>query len=211
MPFEVVDRNLEIKVSLVRGPDISGRLLVAEGAKAPPPGTAGVSMRTAEGPLQFGDEGQPVTPDAAGNFRFSAVPLARQRITVSGLGESYYVKEIRYNGIPLIDNIFATDGGSPAQSLDIVLDDKPAAITGAVTDGDKPVGKPYVVLVKWPASPEGIFLSTRRRPAMITGNSVSWAWHRASIAPSPCRRRRCSGWMNRAFCSGCSPGWTSSR
>lgn len=83
-------------------------------------------------------------------------------MTVSGLGAGYYVKEVRYNGIALNDNIFITDGASPSQALEIVIDDKPATLTGAVTEGDKPVGKPYVLLVRWPATPENIFLATKR-------------------------------------------------
>ena len=161
LPFEVVDRNLDMKVSLTRGPDITGRIIPTDGAKAPTVGAIKISTRTEIGPVQFGDEGQPVTPDDAGNFRFTEVPLARQRITVSGLGTDKYIKEIRYNGIPLIDKFFVTDGGSPVQTLDIVIDDKTANITGAVTDHDKPVSEPYVVLVRWPSTPENVFLAAK--------------------------------------------------
>ncbi len=161
MPFEVTDRNFDIKVSLMTGPNISGRITLADGVQGPMPTTAKIVMQT-QGRIEFTDERQPVTPDADGNFRFAEVPLARERVTVSGLGAGYYVKEMRYNGIPLTDNIFATDGGSPSQSLDVVLDDKPATVSGTVTEGDKPVGKPYVVLVRWPATPENIFLATKR-------------------------------------------------
>jgi len=160
MPFEVTDRNFDIKVSLMTSPDIRGRITIADGAQGPIPVAVKVTMQT-EGRIQFADERQPVTPDADGNFRFSEVALARERLTVSGLGTGYYVKEVRYNGIALTDNIFTTDGASPSQSLEIVIDDKPATVSGTVTDGDKRVGKPYVVLVRWPASPENIFLATK--------------------------------------------------
>lgn len=161
MPFEVTDRNFDIKVSLMTGPDITGRVTIADGAKGPIPTALKLVLQT-QGVIQFTDERQPVAPDADGNFRLSEVPLARERVTVSGLGAGYYVKEMRYNGIALADNIFTTDGGSPSQSLEVVLDDKPATVSGAVTEGDKPVGKPYVVLVRWPASPENIFLAAKR-------------------------------------------------
>ena len=161
MPFEVTDRNFDVKVSLMIGPNIGGRISLADGAKGPVPAATKVLLQT-QGRIGFADENEPAVPDADGNFRFSEVPIARERLTVSGLGAAYYVKEIRYNGIALTDNIFATDGGSPSQSLEVVLDDKPATVSGTVTDGDKPVGKPYVVLVRWPASPENIFLATKR-------------------------------------------------
>ena len=35
-------------------------------------------------------------------------------------------------------------------------------MSGTVTESDKPVSKPYVVLVRWPATPENIFLATKR-------------------------------------------------
>jgi len=160
MPFEVSDRNFDIKVSLMTGPDINGRIMIADGAQGPVPAAVKVTMQT-QGQIEFTDERAPVAPDANGSFRFSEVPLASERLTVSGLGAGYYVKEVRYNGIALTDNIFTTDGGSPGQSLEIVIDDKPATVSGTVTEGDKPVGKPYVVLVKWPSSPENIFLATK--------------------------------------------------
>ncbi len=161
MPFEVTDRNFDIKVSMVTGPDVAGRILVADGAKGPVLTTIKLALQT-QGSLQFVDERQPVTPDADGNFRFPEVPLARERLTVSGLGTGYFVREVRYNGIALGGNIFVTDGGSPSQLLEVVIDNKPATVTGSVMDGDTLVGKPYVVLVRWPASPENIFLATKR-------------------------------------------------
>ena len=161
MPFEVTDRNFDIKVSLMTSPDIRGRITIADGAQGPVPATIKLTMQT-QGRIEFLDERQPVTPDADGNFRFSEGALARERVTISGLGAGYYVKEMRYNGIALTDNIFTTDGSSPSQSLEVVLDDKPAIVSGTVTEGDKPVGKPYVVLVRWPSSPENIFLATKR-------------------------------------------------
>ena len=161
MPFEVTDRNFDLKVSLMTGPDINGRITIADGAQGPVQADVNVTLQT-QGRIQFTDERQPVTPDADGNFRFREVPLARERVAVSGLGAGYYVKAVRYNGIALTDNIFVTDGSSPSQSLEIVIDDKPATVTGAVTEGDKPVGKPYVVLVRWPATPDNIFLATKR-------------------------------------------------
>jgi hypothetical protein len=181
MPFEVVDRNFDIKVSLTTGPDISGRITIADGAQGPVPATVKLVMQT-QGQVEFTDERQPVTPDADGNFRFSEVPLARERLMVSGLGAGYYVKEARYNGIALTDGILVTDGTSPSQSLEIVLDDKPATVSGTVTVGDKPVGKPYVVLVRWSATPENIFLATKR----TTGDD-SGQFRFAGLAPGEYR------------------------
>ena len=75
----------EIKVPLTVGPDISGRIMIAEGAKGPVPSAMKLLMQT-QGNIQFVDERQPVTPDPEGNFRFPEAPLARERLTVTGLG-----------------------------------------------------------------------------------------------------------------------------
>ncbi len=168
MPFEVTDRNFELKVSMISGPDLGGRILVADGARGPVPATVKIALQT-EGRIQFADERAPVTPDADGNFRFSEVPLASERVTVSGLGAGYFVREVRYNGIALNDNIFVTDGGSPRQSLEIVIDDKPATVTGLVKDGDKPVSNADVVLVRWPATSENVFLASKHTTADDNG------------------------------------------
>ena len=48
-------------------------------------------------------------------------------------------------------------GGSGAQSLEIVVDDRPATLTGMVTENDRPVSKSYVVLVRWPLTAEFVY------------------------------------------------------
>ena len=70
MPFEVSDRNFDLKVSLTTGPDISGRITIADGAQGPVPAMVKLVMQT-EGQIEFVDERQPVAPDANGSFRFS--------------------------------------------------------------------------------------------------------------------------------------------
>jgi len=168
LPFEVVDRNFELKVPPTKGPDVGGRILAAEGAKGPPPETLKVYMQS-RGNIQFADERQPVSPDADGNFRFPNAPLNRVRITVSGLGAGYVVREIRYNNIPANNGIIDLRSGSVAQQIDIVVDDKPSTLTGSVADGDKPALHADVVLVKWPVLPDDVYLSTKHATGDETG------------------------------------------
>ena len=52
-----------------------------------------------------------------------------------------------------MDGIIMPMAGSPAV-LEIVIDDRPATISGSVTARDKPAG--MVVAVKWPVPPEVI-------------------------------------------------------
>jgi hypothetical protein len=59
------------------------------------------------------------------------------------------------------DGIVALNGNAPQHTLQIAVDDKPASIAGTVADGDNPVGKAHVVLIRWPASTEDVFRSVK--------------------------------------------------
>src|SRR6185295_8560639 len=111
------------------------------------------------------DDASPLSPDSEGQFHFVNRPIARSRITVSGLPANFVVKEIRYNGSTLTDNIVALNGNALVQSLEILVDDKPALLSGNVVDGDKPAGRAHVVLLKWPVSSEDVFLSAKTTEA----------------------------------------------
>ena len=69
------------------------------------------------------------------------------RVSVSGLGNKYYVKEVRLDGRSVSDGVLRLYQGS---QLEVVIDDQTAAITGSVTDGDKPFSQPLVFVAKWP-------------------------------------------------------------
>jgi hypothetical protein len=43
----------------------------------------------------------------------------------------------------------------------MVVDDKPASLTGTVTGSDTPIARPHVVLIRWPAPPGDVFLSAK--------------------------------------------------
>jgi hypothetical protein len=66
------------------------------------------------------------------------------------LTRKFYVKEIRYNGVPAPGGIITPSADG---RLDIVIDDQPATITGSVTDGVKPGSRASVLVVQWPAPP----------------------------------------------------------
>jgi hypothetical protein len=64
------------------------------------------------------------------------------------------VKAVRYNGSAVRGNpsalVFALDPSAPSHSLVIEVDDKPGFVTGVVTERERPVTQPYVVLMPWP-------------------------------------------------------------
>ena len=69
-----------------------------------------------------------------------------------------------YNGIPVVDQRITLNTAAPAHSLELIFDDKPAAITGTVTASTKPLASAHVVLAPWPAPP-GLELFTSLRTA----------------------------------------------
>jgi hypothetical protein len=160
---EVRDRNLDLPAALERGVDLDGRVIiadetVADGA-APPLNELTVQVQLVDGAI-FGS--QPLNPDPQGQFHLVNLPLGRQSVSLLRARGGFYLREIRYNGHAQPDNAFTLDPNSAAQLLELVIDNRPAAITGVVEDDDNPVNKPYVVVTRWPYSAGMLNLSLRK-------------------------------------------------
>jgi hypothetical protein len=148
IPFVIKDENVEITAPLERGVTVNVTLAAFDGARALDFG----KMRVALIPLNALPLEDLVTPKAvnsSGTAQFVGIPLGNCNIEVGGLGAGAYVKEIRYNGHRLADHILPL-GAAVGQDLTILIDDKPATVTGAVMDGNNPVSEPHVILAKWP-------------------------------------------------------------
>jgi hypothetical protein len=158
--FDILDKNMNVSIPLVRGVIIDGRVVPVEGASKP----ALDKMRILADPIAgaaYSDEGYTV-PDKEGAFRFDNARAPEYRVSISGMPESHYIKEIRYNGIRVRGNTqrlhLRLDPSAMGHSLEIVVDDKPASLIGSVTDRDRAVSVPYVVLIPWPqSSPEALW------------------------------------------------------
>ncbi len=159
-PVEVADKNLEVTVSLARGLDLEGKIVAADGAGKPPLDKLVVFVQ----PLDFTIATGVNTPDAQGGFHVVNAALGRHIVYFSNLG-NFYVKEVRYNGLPAPGSIFAVDGS--AGQLEVVLDDKPASISGVVEDDGNAMSGPYVVLTSWPISSDGMLSSLKN----VTGDA----------------------------------------
>ncbi len=59
--------------------------------------------------------------------------------------------------------------GSPGR-LEVILDDKPAAIGGVVEVDGNPLSKAYVVLTSWPMSSENMLSSLKKTSGNDNGN-----------------------------------------
>jgi hypothetical protein len=143
-PVEVASKNLEVSLTLSGGVDISGRLVAGEGVTLPALDKVGIVLLGAE---TGATNAKASSPDAKGAFVARNVMGPSHRVSVSGLGNKYYVKEVRLDGRSVSDGVLRLYQGS---QLEVVIDDQTAAITGSVTDGDKPFSQPLVFVAKWP-------------------------------------------------------------
>ncbi len=147
--FVIGDENIGIIAPMAIGVTVDASFVAEDGARPPDFTKLGLALYPME-MLPFLDLAMPQAPDAAGKIRLTGVPTVPHRIMLSGLDAGHYVKEIRYNGIPIAGENLPLDKGAMSYSLAIVIDDKPAAIVGSVTTGDNPVSQPHVLLAKWP-------------------------------------------------------------
>jgi len=157
LTFDVVNKDLKLTTSLARVTNIEGRLIAADGAgKIPFEKLKIMPVEVTRTGTQYGQYVGPVSVDSDGRFQLgSRSPFGKFLIwLIAPEGASDYAKEMRFNGRVVTGDPIALDGSLGAQSLEIVVDDQPATITGVVSDGDHPVSKPYVFLTKWPMTAE---------------------------------------------------------
>jgi hypothetical protein len=181
-PFAICDKNIEITVPLMRAIPLEGAIVAAERTKLPDLSNVTVWADPVGG-IRTMDSALPVKPQEDGKLKLLAFPGADHRLEVRGLDAGHYVKEVRYAGIPVRDDLIPLSSSSGIDhSLTIVLDDKPGAVTGAVAKGDKPVSKPFLILAKWPL-PAG----RRFQPTASTTGDDAGKFQFGGLAPGEYR------------------------
>jgi hypothetical protein len=133
-PIEIAGENVHVALALSPGTDVPGRLIFPDGAALPRLADAKIMVEPEPGNLRVVNT--LFTANADGSFVARNLPWTRNRVSMIAPPAGYYVKEIRYNHALAADRIVTLSGVAP---LEIVFDDQPAAITGTVVDGDKPV------------------------------------------------------------------------
>jgi hypothetical protein len=156
--FEIRGSNATVPIALGQGVEVEGRVTASDSYAKPPFDRLKIAVKPVTS-LVFVDEGLPVSPDADGKFHIAGVRAGAVEISVSGIRAPFYLRELRYNGVALKGN--RANNLSSAGTIEIVIDDQPGSVSGAVADNDRPAGKPYLALVKWPASGEDVFLSLK--------------------------------------------------
>lgn len=155
---EVTDHNLEVTMIMSAGADIIGRLVAADGAALPRRTTLVVT------PVLRGWGFTTLVSDAGGTFQIHSLPGDPSQVSARDMGDKFYVKEVRYNGLPVTDGVFTPVSG-PA-NLEIVIDDKAATISGSVAERGKVAGPIMIVAVKWPLLPNSSSVSMLLRKSI---------------------------------------------
>jgi hypothetical protein len=95
-PVEITSGNVNATLTLARGSDITGRIVTAEGADEIPVETLKLRLM----PRPISSDVWNGAPDSDGRFRLANVSLGQKQLTLPGLDERFYVKQIRVNGNP---------------------------------------------------------------------------------------------------------------
>jgi hypothetical protein len=163
VPFVINDRNIEVLAPIQPSVSMDGVIVAAEAATPPDFSKLRVSLRGVDGLGSVGGDMQ--TPGDEGKFRFPDLRPLSHTVLISGLDSAHYVKEIRYNGIPLSRSIVPLDEPAMSRTLTVVVDDDVGVITGSVSSSDGPVSRPTVVAVRWPYDPALRALTAQGDPA----------------------------------------------
>ena len=140
MDFVIADKSVDLEASFIAGSDLQGRVVAAEGAQLPESLT--VMMREI-GTRTLGASTE-VSPPVNANFLVPNVVLGLKEVLVTNLPPGY-VAEVRFRGSALPGDVLRWDGTG---SLEVVVDDRGATLTGQVTDGPSAL----VLVLPWPRS-----------------------------------------------------------
>lgn len=150
-PFTISNRNTSLTLRIAPGTDVPGRFVAAEGSQLPSfegsqlPRLAG--RRFAAG-LAGEVSGLPTStvlssnPD--GTFLMTHMPWRRYQVSVRQVPPTYYVREIRYGGVPSPDGWISL---TPGSVLEIELDEHPATLSGTVTVDGRPATDRIMLLL----------------------------------------------------------------
>lgn len=171
---DIGNKNAEVKMTLAPTAVINGGFLPGRD-DLPMPDLSKVRVQFT--PAENGAGNVSVSaPDAKGAFVAKVESSLGERVACTGLGDQFYVKEIRVDGQTAPDGVVHLYSGS---KLEIVLDDRPASLTGSVTDQGESFSQPLIFLIQWPSHAGPIQLP-------ITGDN-SGQFHINGLAPGEYR------------------------
>jgi hypothetical protein len=176
---EVTDHNLEVTMTMSPGAEITGRLISAEGGALPAKTTVAVT------PVLRGWGFVTLASDQGGTFQIRSLPGDPSRASANDMGDKFYVKEVRYNGLAVTNGVFTPVAG-PA-TLEIVIDDKAATISGLITERGKVAGPIMIEAVKWPLSADSSSILMLLRTSKSTPADDQGRFQISGLAPGEYR------------------------
>jgi hypothetical protein len=145
-PVEVIDRDVDVTLSVTAGFSIPGQLTIVGGSESnrpPDPASLRVNLRldppTAPGPPA-------ATPATNGAFQLQSIPTGNYRVAVTPL-QNAVIESARLGGADVLDSGIHLER-QPSGQLSIVLNMNPASLDGIVVDERQlPVAGVTVALV----------------------------------------------------------------
>jgi hypothetical protein len=127
----------------------------------------------------------PTRPDAEGNFVLGDMQCVPAPLQLVRLSDGYYVKEVRVNGVAVANGSVTLCAGS---RLEIVLDNKVAALSISATDGDKPASESIIVSIGKSLGRRSTSRGRFKSQGSLQAITVSWpyAWWRVPMEKTRC-------------------------
>jgi hypothetical protein len=148
--------NENLTISLERPGTVEGSVEMPDGRQLPPLAGARVLLQ-AEAGVSRPEEQAGVEIDPKNTFRLRA-SSGPHDLKLAGLPEGYYLRDVICNGVPVHNRHgVALGAGAMRWTLKLVLDNRPATLSGEVSEGTSRFPRPYVVLVPSPAEGEDPF------------------------------------------------------
>ena len=157
-PFTIKDKDEDVTLVLRHGTLLEGHITVPEGTRAPDLHPF-IEALPADW-ISLGRPGLEQFVEWTSNATFRmAVRSIPHVLDVTPAG--WYVKEIRYNGAPVRNRTIPAGPEAAVQTIEIVMDNKVAQVSGTVLFETKPAGRVLVLFGK--ATPD----SVERSPGVL--------------------------------------------
>ena len=135
LALDIKDKNIEVKSLLARGVDVDLQVTPTEGS----PKTDWSKVRVLLRPRGRGSYGNelPRMLDEEGRVHLDNVEVRECDFSLTGLPAGFYVKDLRYNGAAMPLTAVTISGAAMAHKIEIVVDNKPASLTGETVPGSR--------------------------------------------------------------------------
>ncbi|MBN9659996.1 MAG: carboxypeptidase regulatory-like domain-containing protein [Acidobacteria bacterium] len=133
--------NISVSVPLEKGNTMEGRLAVQGSMKMD-----ATQVRILLKSRHWVVEHSPVRVNSDGRFRFQGVATGDYLLEISGIPATHCLRGILYNGTPISGQTVSLNPYALAHSVELVVDDQAAAVTGSVSNRNQRAFRPWVVL-----------------------------------------------------------------